>query len=241
MKSFILSQKCLLKHILLLLVFLAYGVSSFAQNHSYNDEDTIEIDGVRYHLWYYKAQYDWQTSTYIAFVEAFTDSREEIVIPDTIINGTRKYKVRGMHYYPRSWSSTKTLSSNAVKTIRFKGAIVLYPDATIPTFNCPNLKTLYFEGPSPILSGNYEDYFLAPGKKAITVYLSDKTESEITAMTTNDAVWSDFLAVRHLSNTYVKRNVNLSINHAKVEIGSDTYVRSANMWPRTRKTPCAWL
>ncbi len=228
MKSFILSQKCFMKHILLLLVFLAYGVSSFAQNHSYNDEETIEIDGVRYHLWYYKAQYDWQTSTYIAFVEAFTDSREEIVIPDTIINGTRKYKVRGMHYYPQSWSSTETLSSNAVKTIRFEGAIVLYPDATIPTFYCPNLETLYFEGPSPILSGNYEDYFLAPGKKAITVYLSDKTESEITAMTTNAAVWSDFLAVRPLSNANVKRNVNLSINHAKVEIDSDTYVGDAS-------------
>ena len=228
MKSFILSQKCFLKHILLLLVFLAYGVSSFAQNHSYNDEKTIEIDGVRYHLWYYKAQYDWQTSTYIAFVEAFTDSREEIVIPDTIINGTRKYKVRGMHYYPRSWSSTETLFSTAVKTIRFEGAIVLYPDATIPTFNCPKLETLYFEGPSPILSGNYEDYFLAPGKKAITVYLSDKTESEITAMTTNAAVWSDFLAVRPLSNANVKRNVNLSINHAKVEIGSNTYVGDAS-------------
>ena len=228
MKTFILSQKCFLKHILLLIVFLAYGVSSFAQNHSYNDEKTIEIDGVRYHLWYYKAQYDWQTSTYIAFVEAFTDSREEIVIPDTIINGTRKYKVRGMHYYPQSWSSTETLFSNAVKTIRFEGAIVLYPDATIPTFNCPHLETLYFEGPSPILSGNYEDYFLAPGKKAITVYLSDKTESEITAMTTNAAVWSDFLAVRPLSNANVKRNVNLSINHAKVEIDSDTYVGDAS-------------
>ena len=133
-----------------------------------------------------------------------------------------------MHYYPQSWSSTETLSSTAVKTIRFEGAIDLYPDATIPTFNCLNLETLYFEGPSPLLSGNYEDYFLAPGKKAITVYLSDKTESEITAMTTNAAVWSDFLAVRPLSNTYVKRNVNLSINHAKVEIGSDTYVSDAS-------------
>ena len=51
MKSFILSQKCFMKHILLLLVFLAYGVSSQAYI-SWNPRGNIEVNGVEYQLYY---------------------------------------------------------------------------------------------------------------------------------------------------------------------------------------------
>ena len=233
MKSFILSQKCFLKHILLLLVFLAYGVSSHAYNVYWENQGIIDVNGVKYQLYYKSVTYDYWFDAdhyYLAFVEAFTGSSSEVVIPETVTNGGRTYKVKGLRYCPAPQSLTETLSSTSVTTIRFQGAIELNPKAGSPTFNCPNLQYIYFEGQSPVLSGAYGDYFQLPAAKKITVFLSDKTQEEIAAMTQNAAVWCDFKNVVRMGDatTPVKRNVNLAISHAKVEIGSDTYVSDAS-------------
>ena len=233
MKSFILSQKCFLKHILLLLVFLAYGVSSQAYNVYWENQGIIDVNGVKYQLYYKSVTYDYWFDAdkyYLAFVEAFTGSSSEVVIPETVTNGGRTYKVKGLRYCPAPQSLTETLSSTSVTTIRFQGAIELNPKAGSPTFNCPNLQYIYFEGQSPVLSGAYGDYFQSPAAKKITVFLSDKTQEEIAAMTQNAAVWCDFKNVVRMGDatTPVKRNVNLAISHAKVEIGSDTYVSDAS-------------
>ena len=231
MKSFILSQKCFMKHILLLLVFLAYGVSSQAYI-SWNPRGNIEVNGVEYQLYYKNvtSSFSWNApkSEYLAYVTSFTGSNSEVVIPEAVIDGLTEYKVQGLRYSPSSGDVTTTLSSNSVTTIRFQGAIDLNPEAGSPTFNCPNLKNIYFEGQSPVLSGAYGDYFQSPAAKSITVYLSDKTQGEIDAMTQNSAVWCDFMRVAPISNANVKRNVNLSINHAKVEIDNATYVGDAS-------------
>lgn len=233
MKSFILSQKCFLKHILLLLVFLAYGVSSHAYNVYWENQGIIDVNGVKYQLYYKSVTYDYWFDAdhyYLAFVDAFTGSSSEVVIPETVTNGGRTYKVKGLRYCPAPQSLTETLSSNSVTTIRFQGAIELNPKAGSPTFNCPNLQYIYFEGQSPVLSGAYGDYFQLPAAKKITVFLSDKTQEEIAAMTQNAAVWCDFKNVVRMGDatTPVKRNVNLAINHAKVEIGNATYVGDAS-------------
>ncbi|MBR0525195.1 MAG: leucine-rich repeat domain-containing protein [Prevotella sp.] len=231
MKSFILSQKCFMKHILLLLVFLAYGVSSQAYI-SWNPRGNIEVNGVEYQLYYKNvtSSFSWNApkSEYLAYVTSFTGSNSEVVIPEAVIDGLTEYKVQGLRYSPSSGDVTTTLSSNSVTTIRFQGAIELNPKAGSPTFNCPNLQYIYFEGQSPVLSGAYGDYFQLPAAKSITVYLSDKTQGEIDALTQNSAVWCDFMRVAPISNANVKRNVSLSINHAKVEIRSDTYVSDAS-------------
>ena len=233
MKSFILSQKCFMKHILLLLVFLAYGVSSQAYNVYWENQGIIDVNGVKYQLYYKSVTYDYWFDAdhyYLAFVDAFTGSSSEVVIPETVTNGGRTYKVKGLRYCPAPQSLTETLSSNSVTTIRFQGAIELNPKAGSPTFNCPNLQYIYFEGQSPVLSGAYGDYFQSPAAKKITVFLSDKTQEEIAAMTQNAAVWCDFKNVVRMGDatTPVKRNVNLAISHAKVEIGNATYVGDAS-------------
>ena len=233
MKSFILSQKCFMKHILLLLVFLAYGVSSHAYNVYWENQGIIDVNGVKYQLYYKSVTYDYWFDAdhyYLAFVEAFTGSSSEVVIPETVTNGGRTYKVKGLRYCPAPQSLTETLSSTSVTTIRFQGAIELNPKAGSPTFNCPNLQYIYFEGQSPVLSGAYGDYFQLPAAKKITVFLSDKTQEEIAAMTQNAAVWCDFKNVVRMGDatTPVKRNVNLAISHAKVEIGNATYVGDAS-------------
>lgn len=229
MKSFILSQKCFMKHILLLLVFLAYGVSSFAYIISENDK-VVTINGVKYHL-YYTIRTHYIFGNYIydysAYVEGITGSGE-IVIPETVVDDSYSYQVKGLRYNPLNDEYTGTISSTSVTSIRFESYIDLNPCEGSPTFNCPNLQYIYFEGHSPYLSGSYEDYFQLPEKNRITVYLSDKTTEEIRRMIENTAVWSDFRNVAPISNSTVKRNVSLSINHAKVEIGSDTYVRDAS-------------
>ncbi len=231
MKSFILSQKCFMKHILLLIVFLAYGVSSQAYI-SWNPRGNIEVNGVEYQLYYKNvtSSFSWNApkSEYLAYVTSFTGSNSEVVIPEAVIDGLTEYKVQGLRYSPSSGDVTTTLSSNSVTTIRFQGAIDLNPCEGSPTFYCPNLQYIYFEGQSPVLSGAYGDYFQSPAAKSITVYLSDKTQGEIDAMTQNSAVWCDFMRVAPISNANVKRNVSLSINHAKVEIRSDTYVSDAS-------------
>lgn len=231
MKSFIFSQKCLLKHILLLLVFLAYGVSSQAYI-SWNPRGNIEVNGVEYQLYYKNviSSFSWNApkSEYLAYVTSFTGSNSEVVIPEAVIDGLTEYKVQGLRYSPSSGDVTTTISSNSVTSIRFESYIDLNPCEGSPTFDCPNLKNIYFEGQSPVLSGAYGDYFQSPAAKSITVYLSDKTQGEIDAMTQNSAVWCDFMRVAPISNANVKRNVSLSINHAKVEIRSDTYVSDAS-------------
>ena len=229
MKTSILSQKRFLKHILLLIVFLAYGVSSFAYIISENDK-VVTINGVKYHL-YYTIRTHYIFGNYIydysAYVEGITGSGE-IVIPETVVDDSYSYQVKGLRYNPLNDEYTETISSTSVTSIRFESYIDLNPCEGSPTFNCPNLQYIYFEGHSPYLSGSYEDYFQLPEKNRITVYLSDKTTEEIRRMIENTAVWSDFRNVAPISNSTVKRNVSLSINHAKVEIGSDTYVRDAS-------------
>lgn len=230
MKSFILSQKCFLKHILLLLVFLAYGVSSFAYIVAWRDEGIVSIKGVNYHLYYItktKPMFGGTTTENLAYVEGITGSGE-IVIPETVVDGPSTYEVKGLRYNPITEEVTSTLSSSSVTSIRFESYIDLNPCEGSPTFNCPNLKYIYFEGHSPYLYGSYGDYFQSPEVNHITVYLSDKTEEEIERMTTHNTVWGDFDNVAPISNSTVKRNVSLSINHAKVEIDSDTYVRDAS-------------
>ena len=230
MKSFILSQKCFLKHILLLLVFLAYGVSSFAYIVAWRDEGIVSIKGVNYHLYYITKTmpiFGGTTTENLAYVEGITGSGE-IVIPETVVDGPSTYEVKGLRYNPITEEVTSTLSSSSVTSIRFESYIDLNPCEGSPTFNCPNLKYIYFEGHSPYLYGSYGDYFQSPEVNHITVYLSDKTEEEIERMTTHNTVWGVFDNVAPISNSTVKRNVSLSINHAKVEIGSDTYVRDAS-------------
>ena len=145
MKSFILSQKCFMKHILLLLVFLAYGVSSQAYI-SWNPRGNIEVNGVEYQLYYKNviSSFSWNApkSEYLAYVTSFTGSNSEVVIPEAVIDGLTEYKVQGLRYSPSSGDVTTTLSSFSVTTIRFQGAIELNPEAGSPTFNCPNLKNI---------------------------------------------------------------------------------------------------
>ncbi|MBQ6194728.1 MAG: leucine-rich repeat protein [Prevotella sp.] len=229
MKTSILSQKRFLKHILLLIVFLAYGVSSFAYIISENDK-VVTINGVKYHL-YYTIRTHYIFGNYIydysAYVEGITGSGE-IVIPETVVDDSYSYQVKGLRYNPLNDEYTETISSDSVTSIRFESYIDLNPCEGSPTFNCPKLQYIYFEGHSPYLSGSYEDYFQLPEKNRITVYLSDKTTEEIRRMIENTAVWSDFRIVAPISNSTVKRNVSLSINHAKVEIGNSTYVSDAS-------------
>ncbi len=230
MKSFILSQKCFLKHILLLLVFLAYGVSSFAYIVAWRDEGIVSIKGVNYRLYYITKTmpiFGGTTTENLAYVEGITGSGE-IVIPETVVDGPSTYEVKGLRYNPITEEVTPTLSSSTVTAIHFESYIDLNPCEGSPTFNCPNLKYIYFEGHSPYLYGSYGDYFQSPEVNHITVYLSDKTEEEIERMTTHNTVWGDFDNVAPISNSTVKRNVSLSINHAKVEIGSNTYVSDAS-------------
>lgn len=233
MKTSILSQKCFLKHILLLLVFLAYGVSSHAYNVYWENQGIIDVNGVKYQLYYKSVTYNYwfdADNYYLAFVEAFTGSSSEVVIPETVTNGGRTYKVQGLRYNPMTEEVTPTLSSFTVTAIHFQGSVDLNPREGSPTFDCQNLEYIYFEGRSPVLSGAYEDYFQLPAAKKITVFLSDKTQEEIAAMTQNAAVWCDFKNVVRMGDatTPVKRNVSLAISHAKVEIDSDTYVSDAS-------------
>lgn len=230
MKSFILSQKCFMKHILLLLVFLAYGVSSFAYIVAWRDEGIVSIKGVNYHLYYItktKPMFGGTTTENLAYVEGITGSGE-IVIPETVVDGPSTYEVKGLRYNPITEEVTPTLSSSTVTAIHFQGSVDLNPREGSPTFDCPYLEYIYFEGRSPYLYGSYGDYFQSPEVNHITVYLSDKTEEEIERMTTHNTVWGDFDNVAPISNSTVKRNVSLSINHAKVEIGNATYVGDAS-------------
>ncbi|MBP3830515.1 MAG: leucine-rich repeat protein [Bacteroidaceae bacterium] len=228
MKTFILFQKHFLKQILLLVAFLAYGVSAFAYIVAWHD-DVVTVNGVNYHLYYItktKPIFGGTTTEFSAYVEGITGSGE-IVIPETIQDGPSTYTVKGLRYNPITEEVTPTISCSAT-TIRFKGAIELNPREDSPTFNCPSLQNIYFEGRSPSLYGSYGNYFQSPEVDRITVYLSDRTEEEIERMTTSSTVWGDFLNVAPISNSNVKRNVSLAINQAKVEIGSDTYVRDAS-------------
>ena len=129
MKSFILSQKCFLKHILLLLVFLAYGVSSFAYIVAWRDEGIVSIKGVNYHLYYITKTmpiFGGTTTENLAYVEGITGSGE-IVIPETVVDGPSTYEVKGLRYNPITEEVTSTLSSSSVTSIRFESYIDLNP------------------------------------------------------------------------------------------------------------------
>lgn len=218
MKSSLLCSR-FVKRMMLLLMLLACGLSSYAQLY---DHGILEIDGVKYHL--YKG------GRYLeAYVEEFTGTNTEIVIPKTVKNGYTTYPVCGLHCDRTNWEVTEPLSSSTVETIRFESRVNFFPDSSKPTFNCPNLKYIYFEGTSPMFQDSYDRYFASPAKNTITLYLSDRTAEEIAEMTKNAAVWCDFKNIYPIPDATVKRNVNLSVSNAKVEIGTSTFVRDGSM------------
>ena len=122
----------------------------------------------------------------------------------------------------------ETLSSTVVETITFKGSPNLEPKAGSPTFNCPNLTDLYFEGASPNLYGAYENYFSSPSKGTITIHLSDKTLDEIYELK-KQPIWKDFKDIVSMNETAPKRNINMSISHARVSVGDNNYVNDQSL------------
>lgn len=200
-------------------ILLWVGVAS-SYAYSYSNHGTRDINGVTYHLYYYYPNYFGQTSRGIAYVEGFDSSYSgsEITILESITDGGESYKVEWLRYNPAITRRTNTLSSSTVQTIHFQSWPAFNPDASSPTFDCPNLKTIYFEGASPSFYASYESYFKSPGKNNITVWVSDKTPEEITALRTNSAVWCDFAAVNLIPNANVKRNVFLTISNARMYV-----------------------
>ena len=211
-----------MKHFRLLFaaILLWAGVASSYANSGYNDHGTRDINGVTYHLYYFWSYYYGQTSRGVAYVEGFDSSYSgsEITILESITDGGTSYKVEWLRYNPAITRRTNTLSSSTVQTIHFQSWPAFNPDASSPTFDCPNLKTIYFEGASPSFYASYESYFKSPGKNNITVWVSDKTPEEITALRTNSAVWCDFAAVNLIPNANVKRNVFLTISNARMYV-----------------------
>ena len=205
--------------LLFAVILLWAGVAS-SYAYSYSDHGTRDINGVTYHLYYYYSNYYGQTSRGIAYVEGFDSSYSgsEITILESITDGGESYKVEWLRYNPAISRRTNTLSSSTVQTIHFQSCPALNPDASSPTFDCPNLKTIYFEGASPSFYASYESYFKSPGKNNITVWVSDKTPEEINALRTNSAVWCDFAAVNLIPNANVKRNVFLTISNARMYV-----------------------
>ena len=211
-----------MKHFRLLFatILLWAGVASSYASYSYSDHGTRDINGVTYHLYYYYPNSYGQTSRGIAYVEGFDSSYSgsEITILESITDDGDSYKVEWLRYNPAIARRTNTLSSSTVQTIHFQSWPAFNPDASSPTFDCPNLKTIYFEGASPTFYASYESYFKSPGKNNITVWVSDKTPEEITALRTNSAVWCDFAAVNLIPNANVKRNVFLTISNARMYV-----------------------
>ena len=201
-------------------ILLWAGVASSYASYSYSDHGTRDINGVTYHLYYYYPNSYGQTSRGIAYVEGFDSSYSgsEITILESITDDGDSYKVEWLRYNPAITRRTNTLSSSTVQTIHFQSWPAFNPDASSPTFDCPNLKTIYFEGASPSFYASYESYFKSPGKNNITVWVSDKTPEEITALRTNSAVWCDFAAVNLIPNANVKRNVFLTISNARMYV-----------------------
>ncbi|MBR5655554.1 MAG: leucine-rich repeat protein [Prevotella sp.] len=201
-------------------ILLWAGVASSYANSGYNDHGTRDISGVTYHLYYFWSNYFGETRHGVAYVEGFDSSYSgsEITILESITDDGESYKVEWLRYNPAISSRTNTLSSSTVQTIHFQSWPAFNPDASSPTFDCPNLKTIYFEGASPSFYASYESYFKSPGKNNITVWVSDKTPEEITALRTNSAVWCDFAAVNLIPNANVKRNVFLTISNARMYV-----------------------
>ena len=206
--------------LLFAVILLWAGVASSYASYSYSDHGTRDINGVTYHLYYYYSNYYGQTRRGIAYVEGFDSSYSgsEITILESITDDGESYKVEWLRYNPAISRRTNTLSSSTVQTIHFQSCPALNPDASSPTFDCPNLKTIYFEGASPSFGASYESYFKSPGKNNITVWVSDKTQEEITALRKNSAVWCDFAAVNLIPNANVKRNVFLTISNARMYV-----------------------
>lgn len=206
--------------LLFAVILLWAGVASSYASYSYSDHGTRDINGVTYHLYYYYPNSYGQTSRGIAYVEGFDSSYSgsEITILESITDDGDSYKVEWLRYNPAITRRTNTLSSTTVQTIHFQSWPAFNPDASSPTFDCPNLKTIYFEGASPSFYASYESYFKSPGKNNITVWVSDKTPEEITALRTNSAVWCDFVAVNLIPNANVKRNVFLTISNARMYV-----------------------
>lgn len=200
-------------------ILLWAGVASSYAYYT-QDHGTRDINGVTYHLYYYYYPETGSPSRGFAYVEGFDSSYSgsEITILESITDDGESYKVEWLRYNPAISRRTNTLSSSTVQTIHFQSWPAFNPDASSPTFDCPNLKTIYFEGASPTFYASYESYFKSPGKNNITVWVSDKTPEEITALRTNSAVWCDFAAVKLIPNANVKRNVFLTISNARMYV-----------------------
>ena len=195
------TSKCrrFLKRFMLTLMLVAFGMNAGAQTVTYSYVGSAEIDGVRYSLYVCETVY-WPGApenifhTYYASVSGLPGTQEEIVIPRVISYEDEAYLVNDLHYNLGSNIQYSSISNNSVRVLRFKGATDFHPATNYPTFNCPNLTDIYFEGATPTLTESYAANFKAPGTKTITVHVSDKTKAEIEELKAQP-VWSDFLNI----------------------------------------------
>lgn len=131
-------------------ILLWAGVASSYAYYT-QDHGTRDINGVTYHLYYYYYPETGSPSRGFAYVEGFDSSYSglEITILESITDDGKSYNVEWLRYNPAISRRTNTLSSSTVQTIHFQSWPAFNPDASSPTFDCPNLKTIYFEGASP--------------------------------------------------------------------------------------------
>lgn len=194
----------------LLLMLLGCGVNAFGQwEVTYESLNTYNYGGVEYEEW---------STSFLGLAETslsvigFVGGRDDV----TISSGTTfLHYARGVCLDP--------ISSDVIKTIRFKGNPSWRPNAQRPTFDCPNLTDIYFEGERPNFSGNYSDYFRAPAAGQITLHMSEMTPAEVYEIKSqNLPVWRDFKDIVS-TQTVPKRTITLVINDARVKIGNNYY------------------
>ena len=172
-------MKNLFTKIILLLCLVAAGVQS-----AWALDPTFWVKDVGYYA------YSLNGSDYVA-VLSYKGSAETLTIPAYVTNGSKTYQVERVKYY----GNEAPVDIPSVKTLIFEGGISFSTFHTYDTrtFNCPNLRDIFFKGSLPMLSGEYADYFGSNGD--ITAHVSGRTAEEIAQMNSSVSVWCDFYVV----------------------------------------------
>ena len=126
----------------------------------------------------------------VVAVVAYRGKAETLTIPAYITNGSKTYQVECVKFY----GTEDPIDISTVKTLIFEGGISLRTShrEVTRTFDCPNLRDIFFKGGLPMLSGEYADYFGNNGE--ITAHVTGRSAEEIAEMN-YATVWCDFYAI----------------------------------------------
>lgn len=188
-----------IRNLIILLCLLAGGAST-AFGQTTTQVGTYDDGFFVYKLWRTSYPYWSSLDYYSATIDRFY-TRSSMTVPATVESSGRTYTVTGIG--ANAWTNDEVMS---LTSLTFEGDVTTWDTPINVEGGMFGFNKLKFKGRSYPFDGDVSNYITCTSLNNLTVYLSDKTESQIAELRTK-APWNQFYNI-----VYTPIKLNLTTN-----------------------------